>query len=83
MIWQAAAGLSASVILGYVLSRTTGLPQATDDIGNWSEPLGIASLFVEGAVIALGAGVLWTRRAAAPVRRLPRLVHPTEGLRAA
>ena len=82
-IWQAAAGLSASVILGYVLSRTTGLPQATDDIGNWGEPLGIASLFVEGAVIALGAGVLLTRRAAAPVRRLPRLVQPAEGLRAA
>src|ERR1700742_4401877 len=48
----AAAGLAASALVGYVLSRTTGLPNATDDIGNWAEPLGLASLFVEGAVIA-------------------------------
>ena len=40
----------------YILSRTTGLPNATGDIGNWSEPLGLASLFVEGAVIAVAAG---------------------------
>jgi hypothetical protein len=82
-IWKAAAGLSASVVLGYVLSRTTGLPQASDDIGNWGEPLGVASLFVEGAVIALSAGVLWTRRrVVAPLRRLPSFA-PAEGLRAA
>ena len=52
----AAAGLAASVFAGYVLSRTTGLPSATDDIGNWTEPLGLASLVVEGFVIALGLG---------------------------
>jgi uncharacterized protein YaaW (UPF0174 family) len=51
----AAAGLATSAILGYVLSRTTGLPNATDDIGNWTEPLGLASLFVEGAVAAVAA----------------------------
>src|SRR3954466_14740908 len=42
----AAAGLAASALAGYVLSRTVGLPGATDDIGNWAEPLGLASLFV-------------------------------------
>jgi hypothetical protein len=51
----AAAGLAASAALGYVLSRTTGLPAATGDIGNWTEPLGLASLFVEGAVVAVAA----------------------------
>jgi hypothetical protein len=51
----AAAGLAASAAVGYVLSRTTGLPGATGDIGNWIEPLGLASLFVEGSVIALVA----------------------------
>ena len=49
-----AAGLAASAAAGYVLSRTTGLPNATDDIGNWTEPLGLASLFVEAAVAAVG-----------------------------
>jgi hypothetical protein len=49
----AAAGLAGSAVIGYVLSRTTGLPNATGDIGNWTEPLGLASLFVEGAVVAV------------------------------
>jgi hypothetical protein len=49
----AAAGLAASAAIGYILSRSTGLPNATGDIGNWKEPLGLASLFVEGAVVAV------------------------------
>ena len=52
----AAAGLALSAAVGYVLSRTTGLPQATGDIGNWTEPLGLASLFVEGGVAAVAIG---------------------------
>ena len=56
--WAAAAGLAASALIGFTLSRTTGLPQATGDIGNWSEPLGMASLFVEGAVVAISAAAL-------------------------
>ncbi|MEA2470007.1 MAG: hypothetical protein QOE38_1006, partial [Thermoleophilaceae bacterium] len=52
----AAAGLAASAAVGYVLSRTTGLPQASGDIGNWTEPLGLASLFVEGSVAAVAIG---------------------------
>jgi hypothetical protein len=51
--WAASGVLAASAIVGYVLSRTTGLPNATGDIGNWTEPLGLASLFVEGCVVAL------------------------------
>jgi hypothetical protein len=53
--WLAAAGLAASAAAGYVLSRTTGLPSATGDIGNWTEPLGLASLFVEGVVMIVAA----------------------------
>lgn len=62
--WAAATVIPALVIVGYVLSRTTGLPQSSDDVGNWSEPLGMASLFVEGSLVALGSAVLaarWTR----------------------
>ena len=54
----AAGGVAASALIGYVLSRTTGLPNATDDIGNWTEPLGLASLVVEGCVIAVALGAL-------------------------
>lgn len=49
----AAAGLAAVAAVGYILSRSTGLPQATADIGNWTEPLGLASLFIEAAVVAI------------------------------
>ena len=56
--WASAALLSSGAILAFVLSRTVGLPQGADDIGNWTEPLGMASLFVEGALVALSAGML-------------------------
>jgi hypothetical protein len=56
--WAAAGGLAAAIMLGYVLSRTSGLPDATDDVGNWTEPLGLASLVAEGLVICVAAGAL-------------------------
>jgi hypothetical protein len=56
--WSAAALLPLGAIVGYMLTRTVGLPQATGDIGNWSEPLGMASLFVEGSLVALASAVL-------------------------
>jgi hypothetical protein len=68
--WAAAVALPASAVVGYVLTRTTGLPQAHGDVGNWSEPLGLAALFVEGLVIAVGVYALGVLRpAAALVRR--------------
>ena len=56
--WFLAGGLAGATLLAYALSRTVGLPAATDDIGNWAEPLGLASLFVEGVVVALSAEML-------------------------
>ncbi len=41
------------------------------DLSNWTEPLGLASLFVEGAVVALAAAVL-TERHATPAASAPR-----------
>lgn len=65
--WMAGAGLAASTLLGFILSRTTGLPSATGDIGNWSEPLGLASMFVEAAVIILcGYALTLSQREQAP-----------------
>jgi hypothetical protein len=62
----AAAGLAATVIAGYVVDRTVGMPNASGDIGNWIEPLGLSSLVVEGFVVALGlGGFLAARRNAA------------------
>jgi hypothetical protein len=49
--WMAAVILAGATWLGYALSRTTGLPSATDDVGNWFEALGLASLFIEACVV--------------------------------
>jgi hypothetical protein len=57
-VWTFAALLSAAIIAGYVISRTVGLPGGEDDIGNWLEPLGVASLFVEGLVVLLSLSAL-------------------------
>jgi hypothetical protein len=66
-VWAAAMGLVTSVIIAYVLSRTTGLPQSSHDIGNWGQTLGMAMLFVGGSFLALSSGVLLSRRASARV----------------
>ena len=42
-----AAGVSLAVFAGYVINRTVGMPGAMGDIGNWWEPLGLLSLFIE------------------------------------
>jgi hypothetical protein len=47
------------------------LPTATGDIGNWHEPLGQASLFVEGAVVVLSASALLIGAAARRPARAP------------
>lgn len=58
--WVAALVLAGATFGGYALSRTTGLPVATEDIGNWLEPLGLASLFVESCVVVLSVYALRT-----------------------
>jgi hypothetical protein len=57
----AATFVSAGPLLGYALSRGPGLP-GYDDLGNWTEPLGVASLVVESALLALSVTVLIATR---------------------
>ena len=76
--WLAAGVLPALVMIGYFLSRTTGLPSFTEDIGEWSEPLGLASLVFEGLLICVSAAVLAPRYA----RHAPRLAADVDTTRA-
>ena len=68
----ASAALGALVLLGYIVNRTVGMPGATDDIGNWLEPLGIVAILSE--VLVIWQGLSGARRrtavttAATPVR---------------
>ena len=78
--WLAAAALPLGAIVAYIASRTVGLPQGADDIGNWNEPLGTASLFVEGALVALAAIVLREKAQPLTIRRISRVPRAAEGL---
>ncbi len=61
--WMLAGALSTATIVGFVLTRTTGLPGAHGDIGNWGETLAVWSLLAEGFVVALCAYVFLGRAA--------------------
>ena len=45
--YLASSFLSVSVLLGYVVNRSVGMPGAKADIGNWFEPLGFLSIVIE------------------------------------
>ena len=61
-VWTAALVVSALALLGYLLSRTVGLPQITDDIGNWSDPLGVVAIVSETVLLLAAVGHLITRK---------------------
>jgi hypothetical protein len=64
-VWAASGTISLLALVTFVLSRTVGLPQIGDDVGNWTDPLGFPALASEALTVALAAGAL-RRRAAAP-----------------
>jgi hypothetical protein len=66
LVWAAGGVVTALAVIAYVLSRTVGLPQIQDDIGNWSEPLGIAAITAETLTVLLAVVAL--RRAEAAVQ---------------
>ena len=70
--WMAVGALPALILIGYLLSRTSGLPGFTTDVGEWTEPLGLASMVVEGMLVCVSGAVLATRRA------VPGLVEVVE-----
>jgi hypothetical protein len=60
--WLLSVAVAAGPIVGYILSRGPGLPDYTDDKGNWNEPLGVVSLIVEGFLLILALTPLLSAR---------------------
>ena len=60
--WLLTAAVAAGPLVGYILSRGPGLPDYTDDKGNWNEPLGVVSLIVEGFLLVLSLTPILTAR---------------------
>jgi hypothetical protein len=55
LVWLGAAALSIAAMLGYLMSRSVGLPLLTDDVGDWLNPLGVAAVLSEATVALIFA----------------------------
>jgi len=56
--WAAGALLGIGPFLGYVASRSIGLPGDHPDVGNWGYWVGTDSLIIEAALVILCVGML-------------------------
>lgn len=59
--WVAAFALCVATLATYAVSRTVGLPGASDDVGDWSSPAGIICAAAEIVVAVVAAAVLIRR----------------------
>jgi hypothetical protein len=61
--WAAAALISGAVIVGYAFTRLIGTSFDNQDVGNWSCTLGLASVFVEAALLTMSGSAIALERA--------------------
>jgi hypothetical protein len=66
--WVAGLLLGVGPFVGYVASRTVGVPGDPGDVGNWGYWVGTVSLVVEAALVILGIGMLLAQRFRSPSR---------------
>jgi uncharacterized membrane protein len=70
-VWIVGAAVCLAALLGFLASRTIGLPGIRDDVGNWTEPLGYVAMAAELTMVALTVAHVLHRRANAPEVPLP------------
>ena len=58
LVWPLAGAVGALPLIGYVLSRSVGLPQLEDHVGDWLNPAGVASLVFEAVLVAISVSRL-------------------------
>ena len=56
--WWTAAVLMAGALGTYAVSRWVGLPAATGDLGNWTDPLGVVAACAEVGLLVVSVAVL-------------------------
>ncbi len=69
-VWILVDLIAFGAIVAYVLSRTSGLPTDTGDIGNWNCALGIAAISTETLLVLLA---VWQMQ---PLRLLRGAAQP-------
>jgi MFS superfamily sulfate permease-like transporter len=59
--WLLSGVVCTAALLAFVASRTIGLPQIGDDVGNWTEPMGFPAVASEALVAILAITRLRSR----------------------
>jgi hypothetical protein len=52
-VWLLSAAVCLAAVVAFLASRTVGLPQIGDDVGNWTDPLGFPAVASEALMIGL------------------------------
>jgi hypothetical protein len=52
-VWILSGAVCLAAVVAFLASRTVGLPQIGDDVGNWTEPLGIPAVASEVLMVVL------------------------------
>jgi hypothetical protein len=52
-VWVISGAVCLAAVVAFLASRTVGLPQIGDDVGNWTDPLGIPAVASEVLMVAL------------------------------
>jgi hypothetical protein len=65
-VWPLAGAVGFLPLVGYLLSRSVGLPQLEDHVGDWLNPAGVASLVFELVVVGLSTTHLLRARRDSP-----------------
>jgi hypothetical protein len=69
--WAAGVLLGVAPFLGFLASRTVGVPGDPGDVGNWSDWVGTLALVLEAGLLTVSVGMLRAR-----LRRPSRVVTP-------
>ena len=64
LVWSALAATCAAAVAAFVWSRAIGLPQITDDVGHWTEPLALVAITSESLAVLMAVGALRGPRSA-------------------
>lgn len=67
IVWMLVALVMGAAVVAFFVSRTIGLPQMSDDVGDWwGESMGLPAVTSEVLAFALAISVLVSRRHSAP-----------------
>jgi hypothetical protein len=59
LVWALVALVMGAAVIAFVVSRTVGLPQMPDDVGNWwGEAMGVPAVTAEALAAAFAAAAL-------------------------